>query len=110
LARGWRGIIDLVTIQFLRRYHSKPGHFFTGSGALFFVVALLVFIFSFVPQVAGGSSSAGIYLSGIVGLAGIILGFVAISIGFLAELVLFLSRGPSAGLVSVHVSEVDNKS
>lgn len=94
IARGWRGLFDMVTIQFLRRYHARPGHFFSGIGTV-----LLMF---------GASAAVGALISGFgvetwfseplwFGLAAgsAALGVVFISLGFLGELIVFSSKAPA---------------
>ena len=95
LARGWRGIFDLLTLQALRRYQSRPGHLFSGLGAVFLAGGVLA--------VLGGlvfTPAAGDFLAGWIGVVLIAVGIGAIllGLGFLAELVLFLSRNPTSRL------------
>lgn len=96
-ARGWRGLFDLVTIQFLRRYHSRPGHFFSGSGLFLAWLGILLFGLGFFSAITGGFFSALLW-SGAV-LVG--FGFVFVSFGFLAELMVFLSKAPATMVPTV---------
>lgn len=89
-ARGWRGFFDLITIQFLRHYHNRPGHFFSGvSFALIFLGAITFWLGSSLlsaDQWFDPMQWAGLVLLG--------FGLVFLSFGFLSELGLFLSKGP----------------
>ena len=89
IARGWRGIFDLLTLQALTRYQSRPGHLFSASGSIFLVGGVIA--------VAGGAllgPAAGDYPFGWIAvvLISVGVGVVLLGLGFLAELVLFLSR------------------
>ena len=81
VARSWRGLLDLLAVQFLLRYQGRPGHFFAGFG-----FSLLV---------------AGVAYGAVFGLSGlnavffglfVISGVLTIGLGFLAELMVFLTR------------------
>ena len=91
LARGWRGIFDLVTTQFLYRYQSRPGHLFSGIG-LVFLTGSAAFVAAGSLFISDGVSS----LQGWIAIAFVCLGFgiVSLGLGFLSELTLFLSRNP----------------
>lgn len=104
LARGWRGIFDLLTLQALRRYHSRPGHLFSGLGTVFLAGGVLA--------VLGGlvlTSAAGDFQSGWIAVFLIAVGFgaVLLGLGFVAELLLFLSRNPTSRLELVVGPEKD---
>ena len=103
VARGWRGILDLLTIQFLRRYHARPGHFFSGVGTMLLVLGSSVF---FAHLFSGRSIEPWLsdpFASGMT-LGSIALGAMFISIGFLAELMVFLSKSPSTAALRSHES------
>ena len=100
VARGWRGIFDLFTLKVLRRYQSRPGHLFSGLGAVFLaggVLAggVLAVLGGFVFTPAAGDSLAG-WIAVVLIAVGI--GLVLLGLGFIAELVLFLSRNPTSRL------------
>jgi len=100
LARGWRGLFDLVTIQFLRRYHSRPGHFFSGVGVTLIVLGLVV-----VAAGLGGSLApgwpAGLSSLWVAGIIVTVFGGVFISFGFIAEMIVFLSKNPATSVLQV---------
>ena len=103
IARGWRGLIDMVTIQFLRRYHARPGHFFSGIGSLLLLFGALVF---FAYLVSGQGMATWLLhpiWSGLT-FVSISLGAVFISLGFLAELIVFSSKSPSTSVLRSHDS------
>ena len=95
LARGWRGIFDLLTLQALRRYQSRPGHLFSGLGAVFLAGGVLAALGGFVFTPVAGDSLSG-WIAVVLIAAGI--GVVLLGLGFIAELVLFLSRNPTSRL------------
>jgi glycosyltransferase involved in cell wall biosynthesis len=108
LARGWRGLFDLITIQFLRRYHSRPGHFFSGIGAFLLATGFVVFVLGFFPYINGDAFPPGSYFPWI-GFSAMAFGVVFISFGFISELMLFLSKNPLTSVVSIHESQSSNK-
>ena len=97
-ARGWRGLFDLTTIQFLRSYHARPGHFFSGFGVSLMLVGVATLIGSLVrgPEIIGGPASAVVVVLGVGCLA---LGGIFISFGFVAELIVFLSKGAFTAVI-----------
>jgi hypothetical protein len=95
LARGWRGNFDLLTLQALRRYQSRPGHLFSGLGAVFLAGGVLAVLGGFVFTPAAGDSLSG-WIAVVLIAVGI--GVVLLGLGFIAELVLFLSRNPTSRL------------
>lgn len=91
-ARAWRGILDMWTVQFLRRYHARPGHFFSGAGtAMIAISALLLLVGSVGPGFGFEIAANGVLTD--VSSRAIFYGAILVSIGFLAELILFLSKG-----------------
>ena len=102
-ARGWRGLLDLVTIQFLRRYHARPGHFFSGIGSLLLIFATSVFF----AYLASGQGMVTWFEHPIwpgLTFGSLALGGIFISLGFLAELIVFSSKGPSTSVLRSHDS------
>jgi len=94
----WRGIFDLWTFQFLRRYHSSPGHFFSGVGGLMVLTGVIIVVWSLVGVGATEVLSANPYALSI-GVLLILGGGIFISFGFLAELMLFLLKAPPTGVI-----------
>jgi len=97
-ARGWRGIFDLVTIQFLRRYHNRPGHFFSGVGSSLLVLGALSILFGLVSG-GPGLVNGPLPVMPWVGAGAMALGLVVVSFGFVAELNLFLSKDPVTSVI-----------
>jgi hypothetical protein len=93
IARGWRGIFDLLTLQALRRYQNRPGHLFSGFGAFFLAGGVLVFFGALVFTPAADDAPL-IWIGLALNAAG--FGMVLLGLGFVAELVLFLSRNPTS--------------
>ena len=103
IARGWRGLFDLLTIQFLRRYSARPGHFFSGIGTMLLVLASSVFL-AYLFSGQGIQPWLTDAFAPWVTLGSLALGLVFISIGFLAELMVFLSKSPSTAVLRSHES------
>lgn len=92
VARAWRGILDMWTIQFLRRYHARPGHFFSGTGLALIAGSALFLLAGWVgPGLGFAAASSGLLTD--VAFRAMFYGAILVSIGFLAELILFLSKG-----------------
>jgi hypothetical protein len=103
IARGWRGLFDMVTIQFLRRYHARPGHFFSGIGSLLLVFGASVF-FAYLASGQGIVTWLNDPVSVGLTVGSGALGAVFISLGFLAELIVFSAKGPSTSVLRSHDS------
>lgn len=99
--RAWRGLFDLLTVQFLQRYHSKPGHFFSGLGFLFLGGGISTFLIGVLTE-APGWAQVGFDLWPGVGLGGAGMGLILISFGFVTELMLFIAKNPTTAVVRVH--------
>jgi glycosyltransferase involved in cell wall biosynthesis len=96
-ARGWRGLFDLVAAKLVLRYHNRPGHFFGAVGVSLVGLATVIGGMGFLLPLGGALQSG--YVMGAIGLAG--FGLVLASFGFLAELMLFLSKTPPTKVVTV---------
>ena len=94
-ARGGKGILDLLTLQAMRRYQARPGHLISGLGGLFFIFGVLALLGGFVFTRATADS-----ITGWVAIVLISVGFgvILFGLGFIAELVLFLSKNPTSRL------------
>jgi hypothetical protein len=91
-------LLDLVTVQFLIRFRSRPGHFFSGVGAALVFTTLIAWALSFIALATGDEWEPMLYF---LLPTLIIFGIVLISIGFLSELVLFLSQGQPTQVVDL---------
>ena len=98
IARAWRGLFDLITVQLLRRYHARPSHLFTGVGL---ALITLGSVFSLAYLVTGIAWKAWVADPGYVVLALSCLGFgsVFLGFGFLAELIVFSSKAPNFSVI-----------
>lgn len=93
IARAWRGLFDLITIQFLRRYHARPSHFFTGVGAALAGLGGLSLLGLGVIGLTQNTWAVGSSVA-IIAVAFLGFGLVFWGFGFVAELLVFSSRGP----------------
>jgi dolichol-phosphate mannosyltransferase len=96
-ARGWRGLFDLAAIKLILRYHNSPGHLFGGAGVFLVGLGAVIGGMGFLLPLSGAFQ--GGYGMAAIGLAG--FGLVLSSFGFLAELILFLSKTPPTKVVTV---------
>ena len=89
--RGWRGILDLFAWQALARYQTRPGHLFSGLGLVFFFGGFLSLLGGIIalPSV---SDPLLAWIAVVLICFGI--GVLLVGLGFIAELVLFLSKAP----------------
>lgn len=98
VARGWRGLFDLLTIQFLRRYHARPGHFFSGIGVSLVLLGTAYFLAHILISgntVSWQESSLAHWLT----FGAVTLGSLFVSMGFLAELIVFSSKSPPTSVL-----------
>lgn len=103
-ARAWRGILDMWTVQFLRRYHARPGHFFSGTGIAMIAIASVVLLSGWVlPGLGVDVIDNGVVTD--VAFWAIFYGAILVSIGFLAELIVFLSKGAPTVAIRSHEPE-----
>jgi glycosyltransferase involved in cell wall biosynthesis len=101
VARGWRGLFDLLALQFLQSYNTKPGHFFSGSGSLFLFGGVATVLFGLLTG-PGVLLGVGFDVVPWVGLGAMGMGVILISFGFVTELILFISKNPTTAVVRVH--------
>ena len=94
-------MFDLAAVNFLQSYNAKPGHFFSGFGALVFVGGLAAVLFAALTGPLG-RFNVGLDLLPWIGLGGVGLGIILISFGFVTELMLFVSKNPAVAVVRVH--------
>lgn len=91
LERGWRGMIDLLTVLFLTHYEGKPAHFFSLIGFFFFGVGFVFDAYVALLRIYTGTTQAHLPLL-LAGILFIMVGIQLISIGLIAELVITHSR------------------
>jgi glycosyltransferase involved in cell wall biosynthesis len=87
---GWqrfaRGYLDLLTVLFLGRYHSRPQHLFGGLGTLLFLAGLLVSAYLTIDKLAFDHALSDRPLL-LLGVLFMIVGVQLVSLGFLSELI-----------------------
>ncbi len=87
---GWqrfaRGYLDLLTVLFLGRYHSRPQHLFGGLGSLLFLAGFLVAGYLTVDKLAFGQSLSDRPLL-LLAVLFMIVGVQLVSLGLLSELI-----------------------
>jgi len=90
LSRLWKDLPDMFTMLFLSRYSKRPMHFFGPLGGLVFLIGLVVVIYFIVLHFQGVViSRRPLY---IFGLIAVIAGLQILFTGFLADLIIHLSR------------------
>jgi len=87
---GWqrfaRGYLDLLTVLFLGRYHSRPQHLFGGLGSLLFLAGFLVAGYLMVEKLAFGHALSDRPLL-LLAVLFMIVGVQLVSLGLLSELI-----------------------
>jgi glycosyltransferase involved in cell wall biosynthesis len=85
LERFTRGMLDLVTILFLKRYLKRPLHFFGAGGLLCFLAGFVIEAYFVVLKIAG--HSIGRRPLFFLGILLIIVGLQLFSLGLLGEMI-----------------------
>jgi glycosyltransferase involved in cell wall biosynthesis len=87
---GWqrfaRGYLDLLTVLFLGRYHSRPQHLFGGFGTLLFLAGFLISVYLTIDKIAFRHALSDRPLL-LLGVLFMIVGVQLVSLGFLSELI-----------------------
>lgn len=89
--RGWRGLVDLVTVLFLTGYAKKPGHFFGKIGLLLFSIGFLFDAHVAYIRLTRGTTEGRIPML-LAGILLMVLGAQFISTGLIAEMIVFWAR------------------
>ena len=87
LERYMRGCLDLVTVTFLTRFGARPMHLFGSLGLLAFVLGFALCLWISVEKVVGGTP-IGDRPALLLGALLILVGFQAMSTGFIADLII----------------------
>jgi glycosyltransferase involved in cell wall biosynthesis len=86
---GWqrymRGYLDLLTVLFLGRYHSRPQHLFGGMGTLMILAGLAILAYMTVLKILGEAIGQRPLL--LLGVLLVIVGIQLLSVGLLGELI-----------------------
>lgn len=85
IARGWKGIIDLLTAIFVTDYSTKPAHFFGGIGILLFTIGFAFDFYVTYIKITTGGTQGKIPLL-LAGILFMLLGIQLISTGLIAEM------------------------
>jgi glycosyltransferase involved in cell wall biosynthesis len=87
---GWqrfaRGYLDLLTVLFLGRYHSRPQHLFGGIGTALFLLGLVISVYLTVDKLVFGHPLSDRPLL-LLGVLFIVVGVQLVSLGLLSELI-----------------------
>lgn len=89
--RGWRGMVDLMTVLFITGYAKKPGHFFGKIGLLLFTIGFLFDGYVAFIRLTQGTTGGRIPLL-LAGILFMVLGVQLLSTGLIAEMIVFFSR------------------
>lgn len=94
LERGWRGMVDLLTVLFLTGYAKKPGHFFGKIGLLLFGSGFLCDLYVVYIKITRGTTEGRIPLL-LAGILFMVLGVQLLSTGLIAEMIVFYTKKQS---------------
>jgi glycosyltransferase involved in cell wall biosynthesis len=84
--RGIKGIVDMVSIWFWRKYANRPLHLFGGTGIIFSVIGFGILVWMVVYKFMGGSISEKIWP--LVGIFLILVGIQLFISGLLADILI----------------------
>ena len=93
-ARFWRGFFDLITVKFLTTYRTRPFHILGGLGLACGVLGSGFLTWMLVDKLGGHSIGSRPAL--IAGVLLVLVGLQLASLGLLAELIVYRTRGPAA--------------
>jgi hypothetical protein len=93
--RGVKGILDMVSIWFWRKYSSRPVHLFGGGGILFSFIGFAILIWMLIEKIFFGASLSE-KIWPLIGVFMIMVGIQLFIFGLLADILLknyYKSRG-----------------
>jgi len=90
VSRFWRGLLDLVTIEFLADYDSRPLHFFGGIGAILGSIGGALIVWMAILHFTGQGVGTRTALIG--GVLMVITAVQLISLGLIAEFITHSGR------------------
>jgi len=90
LSRLWKDLPDMFTMLFLSRYSKRPMHFFGPIGSLILLIGIVILIYLTVIHFQGQTIGRRPLLT--FGILAIISGLQILFTGFLADLIIHLSR------------------
>jgi glycosyltransferase involved in cell wall biosynthesis len=92
-ARFWRGFFDLITVKFLTTYRTRPFHILGGLGLGCGLLGSGLLTWMLVDKIGGHSIGSRPAL--VAGVLLVLVGLQLASLGLLAELIVYRTRGPS---------------
>ena len=84
--RGVKGIVDMISIWFWRKYANRPLHLFGGSGIFLSIIGFAVLIWMVVEKIMGGSIAEKIWP--LVGVFFVMIGMQLFIFGLLADILI----------------------
>jgi glycosyltransferase involved in cell wall biosynthesis len=87
ISRVWAVVLDLILVRFFDKHAKKPFHLFGGFGLVSFLLSLVTFLAMIYYKYWGGKSFIETPLP-ILTVFFLLIGFVAIFIGFMAEMLM----------------------
>jgi glycosyltransferase involved in cell wall biosynthesis len=102
--RGMKGIVDMISIWFWRKYSNRPIHLFGGGGILFSLAGFAVLIWMLVEKIAFGKAIAE-RIWPLIGVFLIMVGIQLFVSGLLAD-ILIKNYYKNKGTMNYSVKEV----
>lgn len=85
--RGMKGIVDMISIWFWRKYSSRPLHLFGGSGVVLSLLGFLILVWMVVEKVFFHASLAN-RIWPLIGVFFIMIGILLFIFGLLADIII----------------------
>jgi dolichol-phosphate mannosyltransferase len=92
-ARFWRGFFDLITVKFLTTYRTRPFHILGGVGLGCGTLGAALLVWMLIDKINGHAIGSRPAL--IAGVLFVLVGLQFASLGLLAELIVYRTRGVS---------------
>ena len=84
--RSIKGLVDMISIWFWRKYANRPLHLFGGTGIVFSVIGILVLIWMIIEKILGASISEKIWP--LIGVFLVLVGIQLFIFGLLADIMI----------------------
>ena len=85
--RGMKGIVDMISIWFWRKYSSRPLHLFGGSGVVFSLIGFVILVWMAIEKIFFGASLAE-RIWPLMGVFFIMIGLILFIFGLLADIII----------------------
>ncbi len=105
--RGMKGIVDMISIWFWRKYSSRPLHLFGGSGIVLSIVGFLILAWMMVAKIFYGASLAD-KIWPLIGVFFIMIGLILFIFGLLADIII-RSYYKEQGRMNYSIKEIVDK-